>query len=281
MRFHSNRALVMLSISLVWMATGCTDTTQVNNPAARNALTTQGEQAYQAGQFAEAERLLSESIEGLSPSAQSPHTRYWRGMSRLALGMHEPARVDLAAAMAQSNDDTLRAMCLRGIGKSYFLERRYQDAENIWNTAFQRHEKHIDGAEILRLMEEAATQRGDTVMARAYHDKLVQRYPGSPYATAQIGTGGEAFGQATASTETNASAAGLYSVQAGVFAERERAESLAHSIRQKGTEAIVVPTANRNGAQYAVRCGSFQTRSAALRRKARLDQLGIQTIIKE
>ena len=275
---------VMLLGGLLFGTTGCGGKggSKPTASAQASALFAEGQRAYAAGRHADTERQMTQYLSMAPRSPDAPRAHYWLGMSRLALGDASGAREELGAALTSADDEMTRAMAMRGIGKCYFLERRYTDAEATWQKVLTLHAGAIDGAELLRLMEESARRRGDNLTARQYREDLTRRYPQSPYLTASVGAdAGFAASGAPAAPVAAAGAGGAFTIQAGAFDDKDRATALASKIKSRGIEAVVVTVPSSSKAKYVVRAGTFSTRASAVKRQADLERMGVPSIIKD
>jgi len=102
-----------------------------------------GATAIRARHYTEADRLLSEGIEGLPADARTRAFGeeamwfYKRGMARLALRRLDPARADLARALGLPMRDWVKARVQLEVGKLADLESRRADARAAYEQAMR------------------------------------------------------------------------------------------------------------------------------------------------
>lgn len=209
-----------------------------------------GQLHYARGEYRQAREAFDRASLKAPPPA-SGEARYWAGLAALALADGPGAREAFAAAAEAS--PARRALAQLGTAQAWELERRPEKALDVLRTLLAGEPGEAGPAALER--EAALAEQFDRDdEARRSRQRLAREYPRSLEA-ARLGAAPAA-----------PTGAGPVGVQIGVFADRERARTLAQQARRAGFGAAQVIERRGDGPRptlWVVRLGTFPTRAEA------------------
>lgn len=209
----------------------------------------QGHRAYQHGDYARAEQLLSPVISAHAGEADVAEALYVRGLARLKSGQTDGARGDFQAALQVADRPELNGLLCAQLGNLDFEAGRYETATIQYRRAqpYLNDESPADRIMLrygLSLRRCGRSREGKLVLL-----DLLSRFPGS---------------SAAAEARRSLSHAGdAYSIQCGTYTMPANAEATAGRLRGQGFDASAWRETADGSTRYVVRSGSYQRRAEA------------------
>ncbi|MFH0911939.1 MAG: tetratricopeptide repeat protein [Planctomycetota bacterium] len=236
-----------------------------------------GQEAYAGGDYSTAARRMGDYAAANQSTPRGLEARYWQAMSLLAMGQPIRAR-ELFKGLYEEIEAglTLRAMALRGEGRTYLAQNDYVRAEKTYQELLDRYPNESDTQETLKILAECARRRGDSGAAATYERKMAGT---RAQELRLVPEGGGAGGETYAPDRSPAEGGARYVVQAGLFKDRAMALALVRRLQASGFEAILVERPGE-AIPYAVQAGSFLSRSRAVAHATALQQHGFQAFVK-
>lgn len=209
-----------------------------------------GQFHYARGEYRQARDAFTRASAHLT-GAERGEARYWTGLSSLALAEGPAARE--AFAEAASDAPARRALAKLGTAQAWDAERRPEKAFDALHELLESDPGEAGPAALERLGALAEQfHRNDE--ARNARRRLARDYPESLEA-ARLGA-----------TPAAPAGAGPVGVQIGVFADRDRANTLGRQARAAGFASATVIERRGDGTRptlWVVRLGTYPTRADA------------------
>lgn len=253
--------LVALPALLAGAAAGCYRALPVReDPGERPRALADAEKAYLRNDTGKALQIY-ERFRKENPG--SPHEAlafYFEGQCLLLEGSPILARQRLEAALP-SADETLRGRVHLALGNSYFVEDRYDEAEQAYLAA--RASPGIPADEALFKAALCARRLGDWAEAERRLREIVEKHPTGPRA--------ETARQHLDWTDRH------FAIQAGMFKMKKNADSRAAEMRKTGLEPRVQTVGASGERLYRVSVGRFSDYAEAKRQMDALRAKGVLT----
>ncbi len=223
------------------------------------------ETAIMKQDYQQAKQLAVQSLSEALSKEQADEVRYYLGLCHLWLGQYPEAREIFTELTKQNIDGTLRDKAFLGLFDSYYMDNRYEQAQQI----IQRLLKASPKSELMSLIY-LKYARVNLKMAlwddaRDYLEKIIEDFP-------------ESLEAHTAKQLLNEKQ--YFAVQVGAFIERARAEQLTNELKEKGEYAYIVETVDQKDRTFfRVRVGQLALLGEAQKLKSRLSKAGYPTEI--
>jgi outer membrane protein assembly factor BamD (BamD/ComL family) len=205
---------------------------------------------YRDGKFEEALGSASRFLKQYPQSPLLPNVLYKAGrLSR-----------DVAAALDLFSQVVVKYPGSSVVDNALFMIAQYHYASGSYGKAQARFQFIVENYKTSDIsdaghwwLSRSYGALGDTVMARVWENKLVQKYPNSEY-TRIAGS---------KVPESISNVAYRFTVQVGSFESRDAATALSSSLANKGYGAYVTMSESSGKVLYKVRVGSFLSREEA------------------
>lgn len=221
---------------------------------------TRAEEAYLRQEISQA-RLDFERFRSAYPrSAHVPWALYFEGRCLLLEKKPILARERFEEAREGFRDPADRAQAQMGIGDAYFLQDRYEEAEQAYLAA--RGSGGVPTDEVLYKSALCARRLGDWRESNQRFAEIVRTYPHgrrAAQAQAALDEGKEPF----------------FTIQTGTFRVRENADEKAKTMRSAGLETHLQQVSSPQGTLYRVCVGKYTDYRLAKEEMASLRQRGV------
>jgi tetratricopeptide (TPR) repeat protein len=229
------------------VAPGCT-----RLPASAVRQIGEAHRAYQAGRYAQAQRLVTPVIAKHGDKPDVAEALYVRGLSRLKTGQTVTARADFESALGVADRDELIALLHAQLGNLDYEAGQYQGAIAHFRDAQRLGlPSRPPSDRVLARYADSLQRVGRFREAKTVHARLLVRFPHGQAATQvrQQGTWAKDY----------------YTIQCGVYSKPESARRAAADLGEKGLDASAWRE-DRNGAvRHVVRTGRYRTHAEATR----------------
>jgi tetratricopeptide (TPR) repeat protein len=212
------------------------------------SLLREGKGAYETGDDRLSVDRLTAFLTRFERTTDADEAYYYRGLARYRLGEMSGARTDFAAAVERTRRPDLRARATLALGDLAYEEADMVSAEQMYRLAIDdldRSEPPTDHA--LYRLGASLQRQGRWGEANVVFDELIGDFWDSPLAD-------------RARRRIRASG---WTVQAGAFRTRTRADALAANLRGGRFEPFIVPESVDGELYYLVRIGRFRAYEAA------------------
>ncbi|HEY3324444.1 MAG TPA: tetratricopeptide repeat protein [Planctomycetota bacterium] len=225
------------------------------------------------GRPAEAQKRVEGFLEQEPKSLYAPEAKYLLGQSIAAQGEHEKAKKVLDDAIDNTEDRTLKALAMLGradcnlaMGKFSLASRQYH-----WLETMYRDVKAVPQDEVMYKLGMSCKKAGFTETADYWFNQVVNLYSTGPYFE-------KAKMENSKFTPPEPGAAPrIYTLEVSQFAKKEKAESEAAIMREKGYRDVqVVETTQNSFPVYQVHIGKFANESDAIRAQTDAELAGLK-----
>ncbi|MDD5644889.1 MAG: tetratricopeptide repeat protein [bacterium] len=107
---------------------------------------------------------------------------YWMGQCCLGMQKCEKARMFFELSMNAYPDSEMSVMSQAGTGDSYFIEKKYRKALNVYTWIYNMNPKCEISSTLLFMISECFKNLGEKANAEAYMRMLKKNHPKSPEA---------------------------------------------------------------------------------------------------
>lgn len=226
------------------------------NPQARELLLSAYE-SYEIGDDAAVRQQTDEFLTTYGRSARADEAHYLRGMTRLRQKDTAGGKSDLDEALALTSHDNLRANALVALGDLAYDVQDMALAENKYRQALAHAEEGVEPSGHAHYRLGSVLQRqGRWREADAEFNSVMHHWPDS------------ALGAASAA-KTHSTA---WTLQAGSFRDKRRADAEARRLRAKGWSASVRPSTIKNQLVFRVQIGRYATYEQAFAAQPKAEQ---------
>lgn len=214
---------------------------------------------YAAGDYREAENLLSIFSPGVEHDALGREALVWRGLSQLGRGDAEGALQLLQSARKDLEGSTEEEAYFFAIAQSALRSSRPGEAIEALKVLLGRHASGDYAPQAYYAMGQSLEMSGRPDDAAALFRQVAQRFPESYEATRVRDRG---IRLSTPETAVRPPGGG-FAIQIGAFAKRDGAERLARELRLSGIGDVAVMQGRERVPVFRVRAGAFDSRDEA------------------
>jgi len=205
-------------------------------------------------------------IESNRGSAGVAEAYYGRGMCYFAQGNATAARVDFDRCMRKTDDKELQASVLPRIGECYMREEKFHKAEEVYRRLLKKYQIVANKDDVLYLLGVACLRQAHWDEAEDYLGQVIRNYPYSS--------------RKTLAQEKMPGVDRFFSVQAGAYQTRAKAEEVRRNLERRGFNAFVRTISRAGTTYYCVRSGRFSSWSEVKRYAERLRAAGVRDVMK-
>lgn len=224
------------------------------------------------------ERVVTESTKLIdSGSHGREELNYLKGLSLLQLNRFSEGRRTFEYMVERYPRGKRAFDGYIGVGDSYFMEGKFNDAVVAYNEALKVFPDHKNSAIVYYKLGNSYQKLGVNDKAREYHNKVGQTSPLS-FESKMVSRNPPSSMQpsfpVSAPKEMLESDSGdFYYVQTGYFKTKVNADKLCEKLRKKGYESYVATVLKSNIAFYRVKVGHFESKAQAeaVERKLKVD----------
>jgi outer membrane protein assembly factor BamD (BamD/ComL family) len=219
----------------------------------------QGHGAYQRGDYAGAQQILSPVISRHAGHSDVAEAQYIRGLARVKSDQTEAAQRDFQAALGVAVRPELKGSLYAQLGNLEYEAGRYEAAAS----QYRRAEPHLDDeppSDRILLRYGLSLQRcGRFRHAKVVLLDLLDRFPNGP---------------AAAEARRALSHVGNhYSIQCGVYRQQANAKATAGKLRRHGFDASAWRETTNGSRRFVVRSGKYPRRGQAERDLPRIRRI--------
>jgi len=222
-----------------------------------------GYRSFQAGDYGTADRRLSEVITRNPTSWALSEVHYLRGLARLKLGRRAEAKEDFRKGAALYGRELTQVYSAVALANLAYEEGNDATAAYLYRQAVEHGDKHLPMDAMLYRLAVSLQRLGRWAEADDVLARLLSEHRDSSL---------------IAYARTRFRARG-FTVQAGAFADRTNAESLAAKLRRDGFQ-VRLPPPSGDKMLHAVCVGRFQTYAEAAHAAESLRDKGYSALIK-
>lgn len=202
----------------------------------------------------EADRLISAGAHGRE------ELNYLKGLSLMQLNRFTESRQALEYMVERYPRGKRAFDGYTGIGDSYFLEGKYNEAITAYNNALNNFPDHKNSAVVYYKIGNSYQKLGISNKANEYFGRVKSASPLS-FESRMITK--ETLISPKKALEPEPDGDDYYYVQAGYFKTKANAERLNKKLRLKGYESYIATLLKANTAFYRVKVGRFKTKDEA------------------
>lgn len=218
---------------------------------------TEGQRAYESGQYALAVRRLSQFLDSAGGRPEADRALYIRGLSHARDGRRPAAYADLAEAARRADDPDVRWRAEFALGELYFEDQNWEAARRAYASAVEHARPAYPTLERgLYRLAICAQRAGNWDEGVAYLRRLVGEFPRGAAAQA-----------ARRILDAHPDA---FSIQCGAFARPENAETRVRELERAGFAAEVRRERREDGVLNVVHVGRYRTYDEAQAALARV-----------
>lgn len=225
---------------------------------------TSGYDDFQAGRLKDADRKFSEVIADNPHSPALSEVYYFRGLTRLQLSRRAEARADFQAGSTRYGREITQIYSMTCLANMEYEDGHDLQAVPLYRTVLEHPVPKLPADSVLYRLGVSLQRLGRWNEADETFARLLKEHPDSPLA-------------AEARRRTQADS---FTLQAGAFTERPKAESLAARLRQDGYTVTLAVVAAGGKTFHVVNVGHYRTAAEAQAASARLAAKGYHCILR-
>ena len=215
--------------------------------------------------YTKAQKISKQLLSSDLDKTTAVEVNYYMGLSALNLKEYNQAREYFSKLLKQKINIELRDKSYLGTFDAYYLQGQYKDARLIARRLLKASPQSEFLSSLYLKLARANLKLAKWNVARNYLEKIIQYFPDS----FEVHSAKQLLDEKQ-----------YFAVQVGAFLERERAEELAHSLRQGNEYAYIVETNDRSNQKfYRVRVGQLAKLKEAQTLKSNLSKQGYPTQI--
>jgi tetratricopeptide (TPR) repeat protein len=227
------------------------------------------------------DRVVTESDKLITGGARDrEELNYLKGLSLMQLNRFKEAR-QVFEYMTERYRRGKRAFdAYIGIGDSYYMEGKYNDAVVAYNGALNNFPDHKNSAAVYHRLGNSYQKLGINGKANEYHSKVKSISPlsfESKMVSKDLSVATTAVAPGSQETEPGKPDEEGYYVQTGYFKAKTNADKLNEKLERKGYESYVVTVLKSNSAFYRVKVGRYKTKAEAEAEAKKLKKDGFVT----
>ena len=227
------------------------------------------------------DRVVTESDKLITGGARDrEELNYLKGLSLMQLNRFKEAR-QVFEYMTERYRRGKRAFdAYIGIGDSYYMEGKYNDAVVAYNGALNNFPDHKNSAAVYHRLGNSYQKLGINGKANEYHSKVKSVSPlsfESKMVSKDLSVATTAVAPGSQETEPGKPDEEGYYVQTGYFKAKTNADKLNEKLKRKGYESYVVTVLKSNSAFYRVKVGRYKTKAEAEAKAKKLKKDGFVT----
>ena len=211
----------------------------------------QGHHAYQRGDYARVQRLLSPVIAAHAERPDVGEAYYVRGLARLKAGQAKAAANDFQAALRVADRSELKALLHAQLGNLAFEDGQYESAARHYRRAAPNLPDRSPTDRVLLRYGVSLQRAGRFRQAKLVLADLLTRFSSGPAAA-------EARRKLTWIGH-------YYSIQCGVYSNQANAQATARKLRAQGLQASAWRETHNGSTRFVVRAGRYTRRADAER----------------
>ncbi|MCE5326042.1 MAG: SPOR domain-containing protein [Planctomycetaceae bacterium] len=250
-----NRATRKIALALLWWAAapGCTGGL---SPQAQSLLS-EGDKVYRKGDYKGTIEKMNLFVDQAGSSRRAYEGYYLRGLARLQLGDKAGAKSDLIQAVDRGGSETIMSDALNKLGDLAWEENDMETAAGRYAAALH----HVKPGE--KPADYSYYQLGSTLQREGKWSEADQQF-------SKLGfyfPSGELAQKAAARINSRA-----WTVQAGAYADKSRAQEAAERLKKTGMPAHVEPAMDNKNVSFVVQVGRYQSHQEVLKALERIRQ---------
>ena len=219
---------------------------------------------FRAGRFPDADRKFSEVIADNPQSPALSEVYYFRGLTRLQQSRRAEARADFQAGATHSGRELTQVYSMTALANLEYEDGHDQQAVKLYRTVLEHHVSGLPADSVLYRLGVSLQRLGRWNEADETFARLLKDHPDSPLA-------------AEARRRTQADS---FTLQAGAFTDRAKAETLAARLRQDGYPVVLTVVAAGGQTFHVVNVGHYHTAAEAQTASSRLAAKGYHCILR-